>query len=158
MLLESRALAGRKRNGLTLSAFGAGSPASEEDEEDERPQGKMQAEAAAGGSGAVAGAAAASSAGSSSPSPNGSLLGTSCGSNSASRQCATDFSIAAIMARDSRAAAAAAAVHAGQQRLAGPRPQQLGESDPADKEPPARAGNSGPAAISAKADAAIDKR
>lgn len=108
MLLESRTLAGRKRNGLTLSAFGSdivgagagGGVPCEDDEEDSRVLlgRKMQAEGAASGIPAVC--IRDEDDESSSPSPNSNLLNNNnCNSN---RQCATDFSIAAIMARDSK--------------------------------------------------------
>ncbi|XP_043475760.1 T-box protein H15-like [Leptopilina heterotoma] len=116
MLLESRALAGRKRNGLILSTFGGGGGGgggaqSEEDEEDSRGLlgGKMQAEgtiaattATVTSSGLSSGCTRDDGDDSSSQSPNGSLINNINNNCNSNRQCATDFSIAAIMARDSR--------------------------------------------------------
>lgn len=115
MLLESRALAGRKRNGLILSTFGGGGGGgggggaqSEEDEEDSRGLlgRKMQAEGTTAATTAVSsglsGCTRDEGDDSSSQSPNGSLLNNINNNCNSNRQCATDFSIAAIMARDSR--------------------------------------------------------
>ncbi|XP_012279138.1 T-box transcription factor TBX20 [Orussus abietinus] len=115
MLLEARGLVARKRNGLTVSSFGAGgaagggapgfalgvvaaaaaaAPGSEDDEEDARTVlGKMQPEADSPDAPRCAPRDDREE--SSSPSPN-------LNNNNCTRQCATDFSIAAIMARDSR--------------------------------------------------------
>ncbi|XP_046734459.1 T-box transcription factor TBX20-like [Diprion similis] len=109
MLLESRTLAGcRKRHGLTVRTETRGGGAAEEESSCSRLLGKMQSEPTT---------TTVNSAGiprcnrddgdeSSSPSPNSSIpgllnnLSNNCNSN---RPCATDFSIAAIMARrDSR--------------------------------------------------------
>lgn len=111
MLLESRALAGRKRNGLILSTFGGGGGGgaqSEEDEEDSRGLlgSKMQAEGTTAATTAVtsglSGCTRDEGDDSSSQSPNGSLINNINNNCNSNRQCATDFSIAAIMARDSR--------------------------------------------------------
>ncbi|XP_057326543.1 T-box transcription factor TBX20-like isoform X2 [Microplitis mediator] len=130
MLLESRGLAARKRNGLTLTTYGGVGAGSEEDEEDTSQSllgggadgGKMPrcgesevTTAVSATPGVIPdrcttrGDDGAEGDDSSSPSPNSSLLNNLNNNNSSSssncnsnRQCATDFSIAAIMARDSR--------------------------------------------------------
>lgn len=133
MLLESRTLAGRKRNGLTLSsstAYGTGSLSAEEDEEDRldhqlqvprvllASKKKMQQQPqnlhhhnrhhhhqrAPTPPNPVPAGSVDEAEHSSSPSPN--LLNNFSNNNNnncnSNRQCATDFSIAAIMARDTR--------------------------------------------------------
>ncbi|XP_034945676.1 T-box transcription factor TBX20-like isoform X2 [Chelonus insularis] len=116
MLLESRSLAARKRNGLTLTTYGGGGAGSEEDEEDSRSLlggadgEKMprcgEPEATTAVATGIPGCTQDDGDDSSSPSPNSSLLNNNNNNNNnncnSNRQCATDFSIAAIMARDSR--------------------------------------------------------
>ncbi|XP_011300173.1 T-box transcription factor TBX20 isoform X1 [Fopius arisanus] len=120
MLLESRGITGRKRNGLTLTTYGGGGggivggggAGSEEDDEetsrgyldDKMPRCGVDTESSGVTVGTgISGCGRDDGDESSSPSPNNSLLNNlnnnNCNSN---RACATDFSIAAIMARDSR--------------------------------------------------------
>lgn len=127
MLLESRGIAARKRNGLTLTTYGGVGPGSEEDEEDSSQSllgggadggrmprcGEPETTPVSVTPGVIPDRCPARDDGpegdDSSRSPNSSLLNNLNNNNSSSssncnsnRQCATDFSIAAIMARDSR--------------------------------------------------------
>ncbi|XP_074112037.1 uncharacterized protein LOC141535803 isoform X2 [Cotesia typhae] len=127
MLLESRGIAARKRNGLTLTTYGGVGPGSEEDEEDSSQSllgggadggrmprcGEPETTPVSVTPGVIPDRCPTRDDGpegdDSSRSPNSSLLNNLNNNNSSSssncnssRQSATDFSIAAIMARDSR--------------------------------------------------------